>query len=186
MKQMSFLKIVTSLAHTAFRRQPTGFIWHVYPVDTTVNNFSRKRGGIPRGRSFQNDIDLNKAGNEQMCINSAQQALDLGNLGIMPRLQAVGRGRPHPRGIPCGTDHGENRGSAPGSDSGVRPRAHRGPELPGKCRRRQQGELGRDSEEEVLEAAVARARGVLTSSAARCDRRSAASRCVFLEASWEA
>ena len=40
------------------------------------------------------------------------------------------------------------------------------------------------SEEEVLEAAMARARGVLSGSAARCDHEGAASRSVFPEASW--
>ena len=41
--------------------------------------------------------------------------------------------------------------------SGAHPRAHRRTELPMKCRRRkrQKGKLGRDSEEELLEAAMA-------------------------------
>ena len=44
--------------------------------------------------------------------------------------------------------------------SGARPRARRGPELPKNCRRRQRqkGKLGRDSQEELLDVAMALAR----------------------------
>ena len=58
------------------------------------------------------------------------------------------------------SDSSGNRGGVAASVSGAHPRAHRGPEIPKKCRRRkrQKGKPGRDSEEELLEVAMARAR----------------------------
>ena len=44
--------------------------------------------------------------------------------------------RAHSRGIPGATEQKENHGSASGSDSRAHQQAHRGPELPKKCRRR--------------------------------------------------
>ena len=68
--------------------------------------------------------------------------------------------RAHPRGIPGATEQRENHGNASGSVSRAHPRAHRGPELPKKCRhrKRQIGKPSRDNENELLEAATARAR----------------------------
>ena len=101
--------------------QRIGFIWHVYPADTTVNMLRRiqqvfaeaERDLTPTNLPDRiilvcmfNDIDLNRAGNEQMCTGNAQQVAkflqgflarslvqswspDLGSLGIMTRLQTL-------------------------------------------------------------------------------------------------
>ena len=58
------------------------------------------------------------------------------------------------------TDHNDNRGYVSGSDSGAHPQARRGTEFPKKCslRKRRKGKFGRDSGDELFEAAMARAR----------------------------
>ena len=85
--------------------------------------------------------------------------------GFQTPGKASGSGA-HPRahfgadtGILRATDHQENRGGVAGSDSGAHSRGHGGTELPKTYRRRkrQKGKPGRDSEE-LLEAALARAR----------------------------
>ena len=63
-------------------------------------------------------------------------------------------------GMPRTTEQRGNHGSGSGSVSRAHTRAHRGPELSKKCcrRKRQKGKFGLNCEDELLEAAMARAR----------------------------
>ena len=82
---------------------------------------------------------------------------------IKEELVEASASRAHPpadSGSSRAADQGEHREGFSGSASGAHPRAHRGPELPQKYRRRkrQQGKPGRDSEGQWLEAAMGRER----------------------------
>ena len=102
----------------------------------------------------------------QDCIQGRLAEQIRGFPPLKEELTEASASRAHPRahrgaynGTVCATDERENRGCVSCSASAL-PRAHRGTELPEKCRHRtrQQGKPGRVSEEELLEASTARER----------------------------